>query len=75
MITLLTFAPMFGETPTAADASVAAMLSNMRATPGKTLLKTRVAEDEILCRYIDRMQATMQRVQGNDRAACTPTTS
>jgi glutathione S-transferase len=51
---------LFGETPTAADASVAAMLSNMRATPGKTMLKTRVAEDEILCRYIDRMQAAMK---------------
>lgn len=47
---------LFGEKPTAADASVAAMLSNMRATPGKTLLKMRVAEDEILCRYIDRVQ-------------------
>jgi glutathione S-transferase len=45
---------LFGDRPTAADASVAAMLANMRATPGKTLLKTRVAEDEILCRYIDR---------------------
>jgi glutathione S-transferase len=45
---------LFGDRPTAADASVAAMLQNMRATPGKTLLKMRVAEDEILCRYIDR---------------------
>lgn len=45
---------LFGETPSAADISVAAMLANMRATPGKTLLKMRVAEDEILCRYIDR---------------------
>lgn len=50
---------LFGDQPTAADTSVAAMLSNMRATPGKTLLKMRVAEDEILCRYIDRMQAAM----------------
>jgi glutathione S-transferase len=45
---------LFGDKPTAADASVASMLQNMRATPGKTLLKMRVAEDEILCRYIDR---------------------
>jgi glutathione S-transferase len=45
---------LFGDRPTAADASVGPMLANMRATPGKTLLKTRVAEDEILCRYIDR---------------------
>ena len=50
---------MFGNRPTAADASVAAMLANMRATPGKTLLKTRISEDEILCRYIDRMAAAM----------------
>lgn len=45
---------LFGDRPTAADASVAAMLANMRATPGKTLMKMRIAEDEILCRYIDR---------------------
>lgn len=51
---------LFGDHPTAADASVAAMLQNMRATPGKTLLKTRVAEDEILCRYINRMEARMK---------------
>lgn len=47
---------LFGDKPTAADASVAAMLGAMRATPGKTLLKMRVAEDEILCRYIDRTE-------------------
>ena len=50
---------LFGERPTAADASVAAMLEAMRATPGKTLLKTRIAEDEILCRYIDRAEDAM----------------
>lgn len=50
---------LFGDRPTAADASVAAMLQNMRATPGKTLLKMRVAEDEILCRYIDRASDAM----------------
>jgi len=50
---------LFGDQPTGADLSVAAMLGGMRATPGKTLLKTRVAEDEILCRYIDRMFAAM----------------
>jgi glutathione S-transferase len=50
---------LFGEKPTAADASVAAMLTTMRATPGKTLLKTRVASDEILCGYIDRCNAAM----------------
>lgn len=50
---------LFGDHPTSADASVAAMLANMRATPGKTLLKTRIAEDEILCRYIDRASDAM----------------
>ena len=50
---------LFGDKPTAADASVAAMLAAMRATPGQTLLKTRVAEDEILCRYIDRATDAM----------------
>lgn len=51
---------LFGDQPTAADASVASMLANMRATPGKTLLKTRIAEDEILCRYIDRASDSME---------------
>lgn len=50
---------LFGDRPTAADASVAAMLSNMRATPGKSMLKMRIAEDEILCRYIDRASDAM----------------
>ncbi len=52
---------LFGDHPTAADASVAAMLANMRATPGKTLLKMRIAEDEILCRYIDRASDAMNQ--------------
>lgn len=50
---------LFGDKPTAADASVAAMLAAMRATPGQTLLKSRIAEDEILCRYIDRATNAM----------------
>ncbi|MGJ8618558.1 MAG: glutathione S-transferase family protein [Sulfitobacter sp.] len=50
---------LFGDQPTAADASIAPMLAAMRATPGKTLLKTRIAEDEILCRYIDRAEDAM----------------
>lgn len=50
---------LFGDQPTAADASVAPMLAAMRATPGKTLLKTRIAEDEILCRYLDRSEDAM----------------
>lgn len=59
---------LFGERPTAADASVAAMLSNMRATPGKTLLKMRVAEDEILCRYIDRAGDAMNAASATPSA-------
>lgn len=47
---------LFGDHPTAADASVAPMLAGMRTTPGKTLIKTRIAEDEILCRYLDRAE-------------------
>lgn len=52
---------LFGDRPTAADASVAAMLCNMRATPGKSPLKMRIAEDEILCRYIDRCNDAMSQ--------------
>lgn len=50
---------LFAEYPTAADASVAAMLANMRSTPGTTLLKSRITQDEILCRYIDRAADAM----------------
>lgn len=60
IITRLWHGPfLFGNKPTAADASVAAMLANMRATPGKTTLKMRIAEDEVLCRYIDRASDAM----------------
>ena len=47
---------LFGDHPTAADASVAPMLLGLRATPGTTLIKTRIAQDEILCRYLDRAE-------------------
>lgn len=46
---------LFGDTPTAADCSVAPMLSAMRATPVDTELRTRVASDALICDYIDRM--------------------
>jgi hypothetical protein len=52
---------LFGDYPTSADVSVVAMLSNMRATPGTSLLKMRIAEDEMLCRYIDRMKSAMRK--------------
>ncbi|WP_299876801.1 glutathione S-transferase family protein [uncultured Sulfitobacter sp.] len=61
---------LFGERPTAADASVGAMLATMRATPGKTLLKTRIAEDEILCRYIDRCINAMGGATGAPVRLC-----
>ena len=54
---------LFGERPTAADASVAAMLAGMRATPVKTILQRRIAEDEILCRYIGRATDAMSARQ------------
>ncbi|NNE52912.1 MAG: glutathione S-transferase family protein [Sulfitobacter sp.] len=50
---------LFGDRPTAADASVAAMLAAMRATPGDTLLRQRISDDEMLTAYIDRAEATM----------------
>lgn len=61
---------LFGERPTAADASVGAMLATMRATPGKTRLKTRIAEDEILCRYIDRCTDAMGGATGAPVRLC-----
>lgn len=61
---------LFGDRPTAADASVGAMLATARATPGKTLLKTRIAEDEILCRYIDRCSDAMGRASAAPVTLC-----
>ncbi len=50
---------LFGDTPSAADCSVAAMLGAMRATPVKTHLSERVSTDALLCEYADRMAATL----------------
>ena len=50
---------LFGDRPTAADASVAAMLGAMRATPGDTLLVRRITSDPVLCGYIDRAAEAM----------------
>lgn len=52
---------LFGDTPTAADASVAAMLGQMRATPVKTRLQQRIAKDEMLSDYIDRCKVAMDQ--------------
>ncbi|MEO0667832.1 MAG: glutathione S-transferase family protein [Pseudomonadota bacterium] len=46
---------LFGDTPTAADASVAAMLGAMAGTPGGTALSRRMKEDLILSRYVARV--------------------
>ena len=51
---------LFGNRPTAADASVAAMLSAICTTPGTTLLKSRVTQDEVLFRYLERMDIAMR---------------
>lgn len=50
---------LFAEHPTAADASVGAMLSAMRATPVPTRLQKRVVEDSALNAYADRCEAAM----------------
>lgn len=48
---------LFGETPSAADASVAAILGAMRASPVATLQSKRVGGDTVLMDYVKRMEA------------------
>lgn len=48
---------LFGDTPCAADASVAAVLATMRATPVETVLSLRIASDQVLSSYINRVDA------------------
>ena len=50
---------LFGAKPTAADASIAAMLGAMAATPGGTALSRRVKEDEILVTYVNRVATAL----------------
>ena len=50
---------LFGDTPCAADASVAAVLATMRATPVETVLSLRIASDQVLSSYIDRVDAAL----------------
>lgn len=50
---------LFGDTPCAADASVAAVLATMRATPVETVLSLRIASDQVLSSYIDRVDAVL----------------
>ncbi|WP_299728616.1 glutathione S-transferase family protein [uncultured Tateyamaria sp.] len=46
---------LFGNQPTAADASVAPMLAAMAATPCDTALSMRMRSDEILTNYVQRV--------------------
>ncbi|WP_300033184.1 glutathione S-transferase family protein [uncultured Roseobacter sp.] len=50
---------LFGDRPSAADTSVAPVLSAIRATPGTTLLKRFVEDNAILTGYLDRCARTM----------------
>ncbi|MEP1610573.1 MAG: glutathione S-transferase family protein [Roseobacter sp.] len=48
---------LFGDTPSSADISVAPMLAAALATPGETRLKTFLKTNEVLCTYVDRVDA------------------
>ncbi|MEP1767179.1 MAG: glutathione S-transferase family protein [Sulfitobacter sp.] len=50
---------LFGDTPTAADASVGAMLGGIMAAPVATALSRRVTTDPVLSRYAARCAAAM----------------
>lgn len=50
---------LFGETPTAADASVAPMLAGGAASPVPTRLSTRIAEDPVLRPYFERVHTAL----------------
>lgn len=48
---------LFGDRPSAADASVAPMLSAIMVTPGGTRLKERLVKNEVLTSYVSRVEA------------------
>ncbi|HIP24387.1 MAG TPA: glutathione S-transferase family protein [Rhodobacteraceae bacterium] len=50
---------LFGETPTAADASAAPVLAAMAGSPTKTLLSKRVKNDAPLTAYLERVQSAL----------------
>lgn len=50
---------LFSDAPTAADMSVAPMLSAICATPGETRLKAMVQENDVLTRYMARVEAAL----------------
>lgn len=47
---------LFGDRPSAADASVGPMLSAAIASPGETALSNRIRENAVLMGYIDRVE-------------------
>ena len=50
---------LFGDQSCAADASVASVLAAMRGTPVETDLSQRIASDQLLSDYIDRVDAAL----------------
>lgn len=50
---------LFGDKPTAADASVAPQLAGMMATPVPTLLGDRLRGDQVLVDYVKRVQEAL----------------
>lgn len=51
---------LFGDAPCSADASIAAMLGGMRASPVPTAQSKRVADDAVLMRYVEAMETTVK---------------
>ncbi|MBU2983070.1 glutathione S-transferase family protein [Lentibacter algarum] len=51
---------LFGDTPCSADASIAAILGGMRASPAPTPQSKRIIGDAVLMRYVDAMQQTVK---------------
>ncbi|WP_299779838.1 glutathione S-transferase family protein [uncultured Roseobacter sp.] len=47
---------LFGDTPTAADASVGPMLSAALSSPGETPMSSRIRENAVLMGYVERVE-------------------
>ncbi|WP_299968571.1 glutathione S-transferase family protein [uncultured Roseobacter sp.] len=56
---------LFGDQPTAADASVGPMISAAIAMPGETLLSERIRQDPVLMPYIRRIDALLPDTAGS----------
>jgi glutathione S-transferase len=50
---------LFGDTPTAADASVAPMIACMAASPTETMLSKRINADAPLMAYLERVRSAL----------------